>query len=98
MIGFLILVLAAVIVAFGLVLLFRRAATWIAWIVGSLPAAWLAAESHETLADPITIFFILVVMWLPSLAGAFAGAALARRGLDWSKGRVAARRGAAGRT
>jgi hypothetical protein len=62
----------------------------IAWIVGSLPALWLAAESRETLANPLTILSIVVVMWLPVLAGAFTGAALARRS--------AARRGRANAT
>jgi hypothetical protein len=79
MLAVLILFLAAAVVAFGLALLFRRAAAWIAWIVGSLPAALLAVESRETLANPLTILFILIVIWLPTLAGAFTGAALARR-------------------
>ena len=77
--GFVLLFLACAVITFCLALPFQRASTWIAWLVGSLPAAWLAVESRETLANPMTIFFILVVMWLPSIAGAFAGVHLARR-------------------
>lgn len=78
MIAFLILFVPPLILLFGLAFLFPRAATWLAWILGSLPALWLAAENTGTLANPLT-WFMLLFFWLPPLAGALLGATLGRR-------------------
>lgn len=74
-----ILFLVPALVAFGLALLLPRGGALAAWIVGCLPAAWLAYESRETLANPLTILFIAVMLLAPALAGALSGLWLARR-------------------
>lgn len=90
MLGILLVFLAPFILVLILALLLPRAGALLAWIVGLLPAAWLAVESSETLANPLTLFFIASVMALPALAGAFGGLALARL-LGRSRSRRSAR-------
>ena len=89
MIGILILFLVPALLAFVVALIVRRGHGIIAILVGSFPAALLAAANTETLADPMTVLFVAMFL-VPSLLGAIAGAALARS----LAARLAARRAA----
>ena len=79
MIGIIILFLACGFVAFVWSALAPGRPRTKGLIVGSLPAAALAAVDLSALADPMGLFFILIGLWVPGAAGGVAGAHLARR-------------------
>lgn len=78
MVGFLILFGGPAVLAFGAAWFLPRFATWVAWLIGLLPAGWLATENAPRLSDPLVLFYLLVFA-VPSVAGALSGALLARR-------------------
>ena len=47
-----------------------------AFVIGSLPAALVAALSGPVITNPLT-WLILLAIWLPSMIGALIGAGLA---------------------
>ena len=86
MIGALILFLVPGLLAFLAALALRRHDRAIAWALGSLPAVLVAYNNLDGLGDPL-VWLWLVLFWVPSLLGAHAGVALARRLAAWRQAR-----------
>ncbi len=53
-----------------------------AFVIGSLPAAAVAALSVPALGNPLT-WFVLLGIWLPCMIGALIGAGLAKLVFAW---------------